>query len=179
MRLIMRKSDVGAVQKCREILRHNLDLLSMNINKFYNDDFHLMILLQVKSNIAIQEDLARIHSKQQEILQAVKVRSHTPEQDRLLQTNGGANVLGGRGTPIIARSTSGSIALPGETSMPPSPLPPPCSKFNLSAVGQDQITTDSSHHVSNSNFGNMTITITKNSNNDSSVRVRGCMYRVS
>ena len=44
-------------------------------------------------------------------------------------------------------------------------------QFNITHVGRDQNFVDSSSHVTNFNSGNTTTTITRNSNNDSSIRL--------
>ena len=129
-------------------------------------------LLQLKLNIAVQEDLAKIDLKQQEIYQALKTRSDTPGQKHDWTPNVGDT--GARGTPVMDhRASHSAIMPPVEMSMPQFPLPSfPGNQssngtFNSSAVRHDQITIDSSHHVLNYNSGNTTTMITKNSNNDS------------
>ena len=196
MRLIMRKSDAGTVQEFRETLRHSLDIFGVSIEEFSDNVFRLMVLQQLRSNITIQENLASIASQLGAILEAVQAQNVPTgterlgsEQERLEQVkqipNEGGS--GARGTPVIAgRASQGAVVPPvQEIYMPPPPLPPfpniqsSHGKFDFSAIGRDHITTDSSHHVSNTNSGNTTTTITKNSNNDSSVRVMGRKYRIS
>ena len=172
MRLIMRKSDVGTVQEFRETLRHSLDIFGVSIDEFSDNDFRLMVQ-QLRSNITIQENLASIASQQGAILQALQAQNVPTETERLgseqerleqvkqIPNEGGS---GERGTPAIAsRASQGAV------------LPPVQEiyvhlhfrrfltfrshltvNFDFSAIGRDHITTDSSHHVSNTKSGNTT-----------------------
>lgn len=127
--------------------------------------------------------LKEISSQQKEILQAVQARTtSTNEQPKRWQEPFESEPVNqaltddGSGS----RSALQNIGI----SMPPIPAPSfpnvhsSYGTSNFSAVGGDHSTVDSSTHISNTNSGNTSTTITKNSNNDTSIRVLGS-YRIS
>lgn len=167
--MIKRKSDLGAVQQFRETLRQSLDLFGVRLNSLRQNLSHRSFF-QLKSNITIQEHLVNIASQQGEILAALEAQGALAGSDQRDSS--------GNGERDAARSDApDKNAAPTARSIPPPPSAPHIQashgKFNITSVGRDQTHIDSSNHVTNTNSGNTTTTITKDSNNDSSVRIRG------
>jgi hypothetical protein len=105
--------------------------------------------LQLKSNITIQENLAALSVQQHALLGEVK--------EHLSKVQGvapGSCLLGSQDTSMIFPHITSSDGT-----------------FDITTIGKDQNSTDSSHHVTSTNSGNNITTVMTNTGNDLSVRL--------
>jgi hypothetical protein len=186
MRIVMYASGLGKIQEFREKLRQSLDIFGVGM------DFvgkYSQLESSRGSSVTVQEVvLAHISSQHRE--------GSKESQERTSKTEGAHGEIQTSNTgDFFARDTEdshfsrtlshGAILAPTATSFPQH-LPPSFphiqsshGTFTMTSVGGDDNVVDSSRHDTNTNSGNTTKTVTKNSNNDSSVRVRGRAYRPS
>jgi hypothetical protein len=144
----------------------------------------------LKANIAIQDNISRLASQQEELLKILQEQGVQVKRDegKWGEDNWGTRELRGNevegprpdsslqfDSPILHSQTSPPMDAPfmpslfGQPPMFPH-IQSPHGRFTMTYIDGDHTTTDSSHHITTTNSGNTTVTTTTNSNNNSPIR---------
>ncbi|KAF9464049.1 hypothetical protein BDZ94DRAFT_1356243 [Collybia nuda] len=166
IRMIRHKSDQGKIQEFRETLRQSLDVFGL------------------QSSLSIQDNIQRLINQQVELMSELQGQQEKLQLERA-RTEGGRSVTGKLANQVALNLNSEphgspvSINVSSSNALRKEPRPPfpnihsSHGSISITTVDGNQVTTDASHHITNTNSGNTTNTTITGSDNNSSVRTYG------